>query len=610
MQITHDTADTIETLSGGQTFVYDDLANPDLNIRYGTFYLNHLLDRFGGNVVAALAGYNGGPENVEQWGGSDLQIDDIPFPETRAYVEDVLRKREQYRDNYADELGLRVIGGPARRLAGVPGAHAVAERRVRAPGRAPRPGRVADPAAARGRLRRDRRRRPVPHARRRDRRAHGAGRGRARGRRARARPSASPTPARDLGVRGRGGGARASTPRRSCSPASRRSPASSSSTTPRPGWRSPTGSWSTAATWAGSRRRRTRRRCTSTSATAIRSASSSRSGWARSSSATDPAWLIQPYIAWGAALLALALWSLADAARRLAAPARAGRVPGRAIRAALRLLPLGRDQGGHGGRPRRRVRRPARSVAAGGPDAAIAGAARRRGAGRRAERRRARLARRRPSWSLAIAGVRHAGASATARRGVASLPAALGVLVLPTIVSGALLPPTSSPLTDAGARGNLAEPLEPAQAAGIWPVGDFRFHPDAELAAYALIAIACLAAVAGLAWCRRRGDAAPLVYVGGALASCAALVVVGSPWVGGKALATASPAIPFAALLGVGWLAVLGRRLRRRPASRRRSPAGSCGRTRSATATSAWRPATSSPSWSGSASGSRARGRR
>ena len=46
MQITPATADTIETLSGGETFVYEDLADPDLNIRYGTFYLRHLLDRF------------------------------------------------------------------------------------------------------------------------------------------------------------------------------------------------------------------------------------------------------------------------------------------------------------------------------------------------------------------------------------------------------------------------------------------------------------------------------------------------------------------------------------------------------------------------------------
>ena len=64
MQITPDTAETIETLSGGETFVFEDLADPDLNIRYGTFYLNHLLDRFGGNEVAALAAYNAGPRTL------------------------------------------------------------------------------------------------------------------------------------------------------------------------------------------------------------------------------------------------------------------------------------------------------------------------------------------------------------------------------------------------------------------------------------------------------------------------------------------------------------------------------------------------------------------
>jgi soluble lytic murein transglycosylase len=106
MQITPATADTIETLSGGETFVYDDLSNPDLNIRYGTFYFRHLLDRFEGNEVAALAAYNGGPENAAAWGGAELELDDIEFPDTRAYVEAVLDEREQYRDNRAEELGL------------------------------------------------------------------------------------------------------------------------------------------------------------------------------------------------------------------------------------------------------------------------------------------------------------------------------------------------------------------------------------------------------------------------------------------------------------------------------------------------------------------------
>jgi soluble lytic murein transglycosylase len=106
MQITPETGDQIEKLSGGETFVYEDLSDPDLNIRYGTFYFRHLLDRFGGNEVAALAAYNAGPENVVAWGGSDLDSDDIEFPETRAYVENVLDTREAYRDNRADELGL------------------------------------------------------------------------------------------------------------------------------------------------------------------------------------------------------------------------------------------------------------------------------------------------------------------------------------------------------------------------------------------------------------------------------------------------------------------------------------------------------------------------
>jgi soluble lytic murein transglycosylase len=106
MQITPATADTIETLSGGQTFVLEDLSNPDLNIRYGTFYLRHLLDRFEGNEIAALAAYNGGPENASAWGGTSLEVDDIEFPETRAYVEDVLNSREEYRESYAKELGL------------------------------------------------------------------------------------------------------------------------------------------------------------------------------------------------------------------------------------------------------------------------------------------------------------------------------------------------------------------------------------------------------------------------------------------------------------------------------------------------------------------------
>jgi soluble lytic murein transglycosylase len=105
MQITHETADYIERLSGGTEFEYSDLADPDLNIRYGTFYLNWLLDLYDGDLVAALAAYNAGPSNADRWGGSEMTIEDIDFPETRAYVKGVLEKQREYRHTYEVELG-------------------------------------------------------------------------------------------------------------------------------------------------------------------------------------------------------------------------------------------------------------------------------------------------------------------------------------------------------------------------------------------------------------------------------------------------------------------------------------------------------------------------
>lgn len=107
MQITPAAAEEIERLSGGTTFKLDDLSDPEINIRYGTFLLRELLDRYGGDEAAALAAYNAGPGNADKWGGADLNVSDIPFPETRAYVEEVLEKRAAYREKYAKELGYR-----------------------------------------------------------------------------------------------------------------------------------------------------------------------------------------------------------------------------------------------------------------------------------------------------------------------------------------------------------------------------------------------------------------------------------------------------------------------------------------------------------------------
>jgi soluble lytic murein transglycosylase len=105
MQITPAAAKFIEKQSGGSTFKLSDLSDPEINIRYGTFLLKELIERYEGDTVAALAAYNAGPGNADKWGGAGLSIDEIPYPETRAYVELVLERQKEYREKYASELG-------------------------------------------------------------------------------------------------------------------------------------------------------------------------------------------------------------------------------------------------------------------------------------------------------------------------------------------------------------------------------------------------------------------------------------------------------------------------------------------------------------------------
>ncbi len=113
MQITPDTARYIARLSGGTQFEQGDLATPQINISYGAYYLRHLLRRYEGNEVLALAAYNGGEGNVNGWlernpgaPESAFALRHIPFMETRQYVADVLDARRQYREEYRSELGM------------------------------------------------------------------------------------------------------------------------------------------------------------------------------------------------------------------------------------------------------------------------------------------------------------------------------------------------------------------------------------------------------------------------------------------------------------------------------------------------------------------------
>ncbi len=72
------------------------LFDPELNIRYGTYYYKQLLDQFDGHFALAAAAYNAGPHRVKRWlpeqgkMPADIWVETIPFAETRKYVGRVL----------------------------------------------------------------------------------------------------------------------------------------------------------------------------------------------------------------------------------------------------------------------------------------------------------------------------------------------------------------------------------------------------------------------------------------------------------------------------------------------------------------------------------------
>lgn len=112
MQILPSTAYYLAHLSGGITFTASDLADPSVNVAYGSYYLRYLLNHYGGNEMLAIAAYNGGLTNVDEWvahanaSGKQLAIAEIPFPQTREYVRRVLSAQAAYRETYPRQLGI------------------------------------------------------------------------------------------------------------------------------------------------------------------------------------------------------------------------------------------------------------------------------------------------------------------------------------------------------------------------------------------------------------------------------------------------------------------------------------------------------------------------
>lgn len=104
MQLLPETGEWIATRRG-ETFDADKIKDPEMNIRYGTYYVRYLLDEFQ-DIDLMLAAYNGGPANVAKWltvkeySKDGKHLDFIPFEETRNYVKKVTKFRDEYMKVY------------------------------------------------------------------------------------------------------------------------------------------------------------------------------------------------------------------------------------------------------------------------------------------------------------------------------------------------------------------------------------------------------------------------------------------------------------------------------------------------------------------------------
>jgi len=90
------------------------LEKPPLNVQIGTALLKKLLSYYNGVYPFAIAAYNAGEKNVDEWirvfGNPNKEeidwldwLESIPFYETRNYIQRVLEHLHIYRINYGDE---------------------------------------------------------------------------------------------------------------------------------------------------------------------------------------------------------------------------------------------------------------------------------------------------------------------------------------------------------------------------------------------------------------------------------------------------------------------------------------------------------------------------
>ncbi|GAA3401548.1 lytic transglycosylase domain-containing protein [Paenibacillus hodogayensis] len=110
MQLMPDTAEWVVQKAGYAEETSQLLHRADVNIEVGAWYLKSLYNQFDNNPIAVLAAYNAGPGNARKWldngtwDGTLKGLGNIPFGETRHYVQRVLYYYDKYAKLYEDRF--------------------------------------------------------------------------------------------------------------------------------------------------------------------------------------------------------------------------------------------------------------------------------------------------------------------------------------------------------------------------------------------------------------------------------------------------------------------------------------------------------------------------
>ena len=109
MQITEVTFDWIKLkIAPDETLTFDDLFDPETNIRFGSYFVAYCLQRYGGDLATAAAAYHSGVGTVDglladsACSPDGQTLSHYPYPQMRRYVHKITTAYQRYQEIYSD----------------------------------------------------------------------------------------------------------------------------------------------------------------------------------------------------------------------------------------------------------------------------------------------------------------------------------------------------------------------------------------------------------------------------------------------------------------------------------------------------------------------------